>query len=812
MFLCSKCNQEVRFFSKLISHYRFTHGHEHGFFLTCSIEGCEKQYQNVDSYLKHVKRKHKEFYQTHFSKLREENRSADIADCLMEVHENEDELIDDAGNNVVDTEFSQIDFKKNIGIFLIQLRENYKLPAKVLPIVVNEFQSMINHHQASVSHSLNKLVGNNEFNAIQVDQFKQILNEKSEIENALSNLDSEYKINKFARFHLNFVKPIEYKPDRNHIETYQYVPIIDTLQNLLSHDDVFAYVMNNHKSTDGILRDFCDGNIYSTNQFFIDNPDALQIMLFFDEFTAVNPLGHQVKNYKIAGFYMLLGNLPPKFRSQLHCIQLVALCHSTTLKHNGFEKILDPLINDLQSLETNGITVSKHNVDHHFYGTVSVVIADNLGAHGIGGYMESFTTLRNCRFCFIDKHHMQTKHDCSNFHMRTPEMYNNQARLVQADPALASVYGIKRSSTLNKLGHFHVVGGMPSDIAHDLFEGVVCEVMTNVIKYCVVEGFFSLAELNEELASLKFSEVDKKNKPIRVNNVLRNFKVHQSASQTWCFARILPLLVGHKVPLNDLTWESFLLLRDMLFYVCAPALDPGHLLSMADVINEFHECYRTCFPDVTVKPKFHYTLHYPNMIKQFGPLLHLQTLRFEAKHNYFKELVYRSKNRKNMCKSLAERHQYYMSSYNTGGKFLSSGDCDSTGGSTVPLVLLDNEFQRLLAGVVQGDEIFLCNSVKSLGITYWKNTCIVIGLQGFLCQFSKILHCAIIHGKPFLLCQKLRTVGFERHYHAFAVENTGHCEVYKVSDVPETNPLGIYDHPNHAHRWKLVVPKYKVIV
>ncbi|CAC5384766.1 unnamed protein product [Mytilus coruscus] len=134
--------------------------------------------------------------------------------------------------------------------------------------------------------------------------------------------------------------------------------------------------------------------------FFIDNPDALQIMLFFDEFTAVNLVGHQVKNYKIAG-------------------------------------------------------------------TVSVVIADNLGAHGIGGYMESFTTLRNCRFCFIDKHHMQTKYDCSNFNMRTPEMYNDQARLVQDDPTLASVYGIKRSSTLNKLSHFHVVGKMSSDIEHD---------------------------------------------------------------------------------------------------------------------------------------------------------------------------------------------------------------------------------------------------------------------------------------------------------------------------------------------------------
>lgn len=39
-------------------------------------------------------------------------------------------------------------------------------------------------------------------------------------------------------------------------DTYQYVPIFETLQKLLSHDDVFSYIMNKHKSTDGIMRDF----------------------------------------------------------------------------------------------------------------------------------------------------------------------------------------------------------------------------------------------------------------------------------------------------------------------------------------------------------------------------------------------------------------------------------------------------------------------------------------------------------------------------------------------------------------------------
>lgn len=106
---------------------------------------------------------------------------------------------------------------------------------------------------------------------------------------------------------------------------------------------------------------------------------------------------------------MLLGNLPPKFRSQLYCIQLVALCMSHTIKNNGYKKILEPLIIDLKTLETEGIYVSKSDRDHTLFGTVSVVIANNLGAQSLGGFMESFTTLRNCRFCFIIKADMQRK-------------------------------------------------------------------------------------------------------------------------------------------------------------------------------------------------------------------------------------------------------------------------------------------------------------------------------------------------------------------------------------------------------------------
>lgn len=55
-----------------------------------------------------------------------------------------------------------------------------------------------------------------------------------------------------------------------------------------------------------------------------------------------------------------------------------------------------------------------------------------------------------------------------------------------------------------------------------------------------------------------------------------------------------------------------------------------------------------------------------------------------------------------MCKSLAERHQYYQCTFNTGGKFLFDGEIESTGGSSLPIILLNNQFYQLLVEMAIG--------------------------------------------------------------------------------------------------------------
>ena len=94
---------------------------------------------------------------------------------------------------------------------------------------------------------------------------------------------------------------------------------------------------------------------------------------------------------------------------------------------------------------------------------------------------------------------MQVCTNCNRLPSRTIEMYDQQARMVENNELLRTVYGINHNSAFNELNFFHVVGGIPSDLAHDLFEGVVPQVMTHVIKYLVQSGFFSLNYLNGQI-------------------------------------------------------------------------------------------------------------------------------------------------------------------------------------------------------------------------------------------------------------------------------------------------------------------------
>ena len=65
--------------------------------------------------------------------------------------------------------------------------------------------------------------------------------------------------------------------------------------------------MNSHSLSDGLLGDYCDGELYATSALFQEDPCALQIQLYYDELELCNPLGS--KKHKL-GRCMLYSSRP----------------------------------------------------------------------------------------------------------------------------------------------------------------------------------------------------------------------------------------------------------------------------------------------------------------------------------------------------------------------------------------------------------------------------------------------------------------------------------------------------------------------
>ena len=54
-----------------------------------------------------------------------------------------------------------------------------------------------------------------------------------------------------------------------------------------------------HQQTDGNMKDYCDGAAYREHPFFSAKPNALQIILYYDDVEVCNPIGSKAKVHKL---------------------------------------------------------------------------------------------------------------------------------------------------------------------------------------------------------------------------------------------------------------------------------------------------------------------------------------------------------------------------------------------------------------------------------------------------------------------------------------------------------------------------------
>lgn len=679
----AKCTQQVATRSRMISHIsdHLKLGKEP---IVCPFTGCISKISTRNAFRMHVSRYHHPQKDTlelchtaqddPTARISEDHASLDIAEenpeepydpsAPLDISEESPEeshdpsgVLDIAEESSPEEPCDQSDvsdhelFRDNAALFFLRLEAQHHIPADTVQYIVSEVDNLQKLSQKLVEEELAKILPSDTLELV----LRHFKNNELDIVTS-GSLKSSYLRHKYFKKHFHFVKPVQINlgtNKQNFPSFFHYVPVHELIVLLMSN-----LPQEPHRSNE-INECFTD---FTTCKQFQSSDDVIQVILYQDEFELSNPLGSAKGNFKLLGVYLTLGNLPQHCRARTESMQLVLLALQKNVKEFGLKKILQPLIDDLCYLERVGLEVKGklYRVQLCF------IVGDNLGSHAVGGFTQNFSTSAYfCRFCLVTRTQF---HEDPTLTGERRSVENYETCFTHDDEG-CGMDGVVCESPFNVLSSFHVCqAGLPPCIGHDMFEGVVQYDLPLFIRYFVRKGWFSYDYLNIKIMALKYSARDLRNRPCKVSS--KSDKLAGHAMQNWTFLRLLPLYVGDKViDPSDSVWQLSLELMELVDLLMAPKITYAQVAYLKVLIQTYIHNRKAFFPDVKLRPKHHYMLHYGDLIQEFGPLSHVWTLRFESKHQYFKNCIRSTKNFKNVTKTLSERHQFFQAFLTSRGLF-----------------------------------------------------------------------------------------------------------------------------------------------
>jgi len=448
----------------------------------------------------------------------------------------------------------------------------------------------------------------------------------------------------------------------------------------------------------------------------------------------------------------------------LENIFLIQLHNVTDYVQVGNKQIFAPLINDINKLQINGITINTGNFEKKVNFALMNILGDNLGLHAIFGLNTSFNSNYSCRICFVDTLTRQKQILEDVELLRNVENY--------AIDVNDRNHGITEECTFHSITNFHITKNLCVDVMHDLYEGICRYDLGQLLNRLInKDKLFSLQRLNNRIYSFDYGDNHSTNIPPSINiNALKNKYIIYSAAEMACLWQYLGLIIGDLIPKKNKTWKLYILLRKMMSIIMAEEVTDENCSLLKKLTSEHHKLYINLFDDL-LKPKHHLLLHYPRVMQQIGPLKYMSSIRFEAKHKELKQTANAITSRKNPAYSLAMKHQLQFNC-----RFISNKGFENRlkWGVILHDNLMDidlfNNFKRILP-FVYFDSYKCVSWIKVNGTLYKPNMVIVIDKTNS--KFGNIQY--IIKNdshETFFICKELKTVEFNFHFYAYEIEDT----------------------------------------
>lgn len=637
------------------------------------------------------------------------------------------------------------------------------------------------------------------------------------IESSFDELGTSHLRTKFYKDQYSMVEPCSCVMGRQRVQKGNktvmkphvgyYIPLEKQLAALLRMPEVAFYVKNSHNSKDRLIRDVCDAPYVKQHPLNTQPNSWLQLSMSYDDLEIVNPL-RSSRVHKVSVLYFNLLNIPPRFRSKLHCIFLIAVARVKSVQKYGFGVLLRDFTETIAKLREQGINFSIDSRVERIFGDLIFATCDNPAAALLGGFKQSPAWAhKGCRKCNATQVEMKRIFSGNEFVYRDLEVHKERCALLKTlsrdlYPWWSKRYGINETSVLLNIPQFPLTTNLLFDNMHVLLEGLTPQIFGLFLNNCIiVDKLFTLEWLNKELKSYPYSYIDSHHKPEQIEKkdlALMRLRQKAVAMKTLCV--IIPHILGPVFARNPSQHYRHLIgMCQLVLAITSPysAVDTSGELEV--LVNWYCTQYKLLYPFARVYPKMHFLVHCVSELAALGPGANLSCLKFEAKHGYFKDK--RWKNFKNVPLSMGRMHQKSLvnSMVTADGKmssnFVYKGDIVGEG-ERKTLDMFPIDIQRALQAKIAATEFYEMEEVSIHGNRYVVGMVLAMKFSDIeFPKFATIDGLFVVNDDKYFLLKKHETVQYIWQLNAYEVEPENTFFVLKFSELYKVKPLDMYSVP-----------------
>lgn len=249
-------------------------------------------------------------------------------------------------------------------------------------------------------------------------------------------------------------------------------------------------------------------------------------------------------------------------------------------------------------------------------------------------------------------------------------------------------------------------------------------------------------------------------------------------------------------------------LKEIVEIVLSPIFTEEKLHFLEIKLSDHRKLLTDTFPGFRLRPKHHFAEHYPHLIRCFGPLVELWTMRFESKHSFFKKTVHDIQNFKNVLLTLSSKHQEMMAChFDSQSLFKPMLHVEKItnirpSAFDFPLRMVINRHYPHI------ETLPLSKDIHLYGTRYTEGMILSAGHNSGLPIFYTIVNIVITTDKVAFVCKKLSSWYLE-HFRSFEVVEDIYTEpqIFALEDLNHHLPLVAYT----VAEKNLVTPKVCLI-